>query len=79
MIGIEKARKLDMVQTLTLQSGPRKSRKVDYADDSGETHVFSFDEELMCLQFALELVGEVVLVSRGMGMCAGEMMGTVQG
>jgi hypothetical protein len=49
MIGIEKARKLDMVQTLTLQSGPRKSRKVDYADDSGETHVFSFDEELMCL------------------------------
>jgi hypothetical protein len=65
----EEAKKLDMLQIWTLQSGPRKSRNVVYAGDSDKAPVFKFYEELIWLQFALELVGEVVLMSRCMLLC----------
>ncbi len=42
----EDAEKLYMLQTWVLQSGLRKSRKKDNADDPDETPVYNFDEEI---------------------------------
>lgn len=42
----EDAEKLYMLQTWVLQSGLRKSRKVDNEDDPDETPVYNFDEEI---------------------------------
>lgn len=57
----EDAKKFDMLPTWTLQSGPKRSRKVVCKDDPYEAPVFNFVEKLICPQIEWKrTVGVVV-------------------
>ena len=42
----EEAMKFDMIQTWTIQSGPRKSRMADHANGLDEAAVSNFDDDI---------------------------------